>query len=150
MKMNAWWKRFPVAVAALLLASQGGCDSVVDPGDHPSGIVLVRSDGSEAARFIYPETVTGGLTVPVGGSATYRVLVVTESGALVDIDGEEYSIGDASVLIPLRVDVAVQGDDQIVLTGLAAGPTTLFFDLEHGLHTEFEVKNIPVSVQSAV
>jgi hypothetical protein len=138
-----WLKVLMVAVAGLT----AGCDAVVEPGNHPAGAVFLRADGAEAARFVYQGSITGGLAVPVSGTATYRVRVITETGDLADFDGDEYSIDDVRVLIPALVGVSLQGQDQLVLSGLVAGGTTLRFQLEHGGHSEFEIRDIPVTVQ---
>ena len=148
MNVSGWWKRASIGVVALFLMFQAGCSSTVEPGDHPRGIVLVGPDGGEAARFQYPEAISGELSVTAGASVTYRVRVVTESGAVVDLDGEEYSIGEPRVVNPMFANVTLQGDDEIVVTGVAGGATTLFFPLRHGGHTEFEVKDIPLAVQN--
>lgn len=145
-----WRARASLAVVALLLAVQAGCDSVVDPGDHAEGVVLIQSDGSEAARFVYsPRAVTGNLTVPVGESATYQVRVLTEAGAVVDLDGGEYSIANPGVVNPVHAGVTLDGDDEIVLNGLTWGDTSLYLTLKHGAHTEFQVVDIPVVVEGS-
>lgn len=146
MRKSNW--SLSAAVAVFLALGQVGCDAVVDPGDHPAGVVFLSANGSEAARFVYQQSISGTLVVPVGGSVTYRVRVLTESGDIVDLDGDEYSLGPPTVGIGLMAGAIVQGDDQIVLTGATAGGTTLRFNLNHGEHAEFEVRDVPLSVQN--
>src|SRR5687767_9419134 len=110
------WSRFPVVFALFLAVGQAACDAAVDPGDHPEGVVFLSANGSEVARYVYQQSVTGSLTVPVGGSATYRVRALTESGDIVTLDGDEYSLGQPTVVIAALAGVTLQGEDQIVLT----------------------------------
>lgn len=135
-------------MAMLTLAFAAGCDSSVEPGNHAAGVVFLRGDGSEAARFIYRGSTTGNLTVILAGTATYRVRLVTETGELADLDGAEYSLDNVRTINPTLVTATLQGEDQIILNALEAGATTVWFDLKHGGHTEFEVRNIPVQVLS--
>lgn len=139
-----------LVMAMLTMTVAAGCDSSVEPGNHAAGVVFVREDGSEAARFIYRGSTTGNLTVILDGSATYRVRLVTETGELADLDGAEYSLDNVRTIIPTVATATLQGEDEIVLNGLLAENTTVWFDLKHGAHTEFEIRNIPVQVLAPV
>ena len=135
-----------------LLTTLVACDSPVATEDHAAGVVLLRADGTEAARFMLAgRAVTGALTVRAGQTADYTARVVTESGQIEEIDGIEYSVSNPVVVIGLAANIAVQGKDRIVVTGLDAGTTgrqtSIRFDLNHAGHLEFTASDIPLTVQ---
>ncbi|HUE95640.1 MAG TPA: hypothetical protein VMN39_03225 [Longimicrobiaceae bacterium] len=136
-------------VLVLAVTTLAACDSPTEPDDHAAGVVFLRADGSEAARFVFaPRALTGGLSVAVGQSVTYRLRVLTEGGAIVPVDGAEYSIRDPRIVITLAASIAIENNDQLVITGGATPRnTSVLFDLWHASHIEFQVSGVPLAVQ---
>ena len=123
------------------------CDSPTESDDHPVGIVFLRADGSESARYELGSGAEGSLQVPAGQAVTFGLRVITESGASVAMDGDEYSIQDARIIIATLASVRYDEPDELRITGLATGATSVHFDLMHGDHPEFEVSGVPVVIQ---
>lgn len=146
----------PVRPRALLTAlvcalALGACDSPAGNDVHPVGVVFVRADGSEAARYEHPATATGRLEVGFGSTVRYTVRVLDETGATRPIDGVEFAIEDPMVVTALAATVAIEAPDRLVFVGRSALPapvtTTLQLDLLHAGHAEFTARNIPLRVQ---
>lgn len=146
--MKAWTFGRIIAGFCVLVALAAACDSPVDPEDHAGGAVFFRADGTEAARFVFaPRRVTGQLEVGFHQTVTYRVQVLTEGGELVDFDGSEYSIHQPHVVNDGAATVDLQGADQLAIFGLNRAETTMVFQLQHGGHAEFEVRDVPLVIQ---
>ena len=140
--------RFRALGLLSLIALAAGCDSPIELDSHPNGVVFLRADGSEAARFVYQQGATGALTVGIGATQTYRIRALTEEGEVVPLDGVEYSISQPRLVIALAATLSLSAADQLVITGgPTARNTTLFFDLQHGSHPEFRVEDVVVSIQ---
>jgi hypothetical protein len=137
-----------VALVLVIAASLAACDSPIDPDlGQIEGVVLLRSNGSEAARFLLVgSVVTGGLQVNVGQTATFQVRGINNAGNIFPLTGSGYSIRDATVVIGLRATANVQGGDQLVIQGLQAGNTTVRFILQRSGQALFEAEDIPLSV----
>jgi hypothetical protein len=139
-----------ITLALAVIGLLGACDSPIEPVSHAVGVVIVSSNGSEAARFMYNNAdpiITGELEVDVQETVTYHVRGVDEDGAVFSLGDGGYSISGPVVVIGLRANVSVQGVDELVLEGLDPGSTTVRFILNHGGHgAEFEVEDIPLIV----
>jgi hypothetical protein len=130
------WLLAPLAVALLGLTA---CDNPLGGGDeHPNGVVIL-SGGTEVATYIDGVS-TGAITLPVSATHTYRVQLTTRSGARFNVDGAEYSLRQPAVLLGTLATVTLQGTDQLVVTGRAAGPTTIVLPVHHGNHLEFDAR----------
>jgi hypothetical protein len=122
------------------------CENPVsDGGVHPSGLVVL--DGStEVATFTAPSSATGRITVPAGSTRTFRIVLTDRSGNRIPVDGIEYNLRNLAVLLTTQASAALQGVDNITVTGRAAGTTSLRMQVYHGGHEEFQA-TIPLVVE---
>ncbi|MEX2570929.1 MAG: hypothetical protein WD737_06460 [Gemmatimonadota bacterium] len=123
------------------------CDSPTAVPSHPVGVVFLRQDGSEAARFVYGEGTTGSVSVGVGETAIYTLRVVDEDGQVRALDGAVYSARNPGVILALLAAIRIEDSDQLVLEGIRADQTTIYFQLFHGQHEEFPVSGVPLVIE---
>lgn len=141
-----------LARAALALALGTGlaaCDNPVEEEheeEHAIGLIVFNSANQEVARInIEAATaVTGQIRVAPSGSQTFRVVALAEDGDQIPISGE-FGLTATSAATNLAT-VGIQGADQLVVTGRAAGSTTLRLALLHEGHEDFG-RDIPLIVQ---
>ena len=138
----------PIGAALVVLLGFSACDAPLDPLVEASGVVFLRSDGSEAARYVHPAQVSGRLQVGVGRTATYQLRVLDQDGDLLGLGGfSGFSVRNPVIVISLAGDASIRGADELVLQGNRAANTTLRLQLYHGDHFEFEVRDLPLSIQ---
>ena len=132
-----------------LLAAVAACDNPVTPGEHEEevhGVSILQGD-TEVARYLEGE-VSGALPAVAAGTTGPLLTVV-----FLDHDGEPLAVGDEEG-VSLRArsqntsvahfDVTDFGGRVV---GVAAGTTTIIFDLMHGGHADFSSLGIPVTVE---
>lgn len=129
-----------------LLVGAAACDNPVDSdGGHPDGLVVLNAQGQQVASYDGDTgAVTGSLAVSASGVQTHRVVLTTHGGGQIVPDGSEYRLG-ASVVNQLFAGAAVQGTDQLVVTGKTAGNSSVVVTVFHGGHAEFDAA-IPLTV----
>ena len=135
-----------VFVAALA----AGCDNPVKGEVHedPAGVSILQGT-TEVARYFEGE-VTGALPTVTAGQSGPLLAVV-----FLDHDGEPLDLGTESDLT-MRARSANTNVADFELSGfggrvegVAAGSTTIIFDLMHGNHADFSTLGIPVTVTAA-
>ncbi|MQA91187.1 MAG: hypothetical protein GEU90_13300 [Gemmatimonas sp.] len=133
---------FALAIAVSLTA----CDSPIDTNVGQIEGVVLRSNGSEVARFsLVDQVVTGGLQVEVGQTSTFQVWGLSREEVAFPLSG--YLIRDPTVVIGLLANASVEGGDRLMIQGLEEGTTTIRFVVERGgTEQGFEVRNIPLEV----
>lgn len=140
-------RRAVLLLALALVAGVGGCGDLTVPGDErPVGLVVLDAEGREVASFdSRTGAVSGELSVPAGGTRTFRVL-------LTDRAGERTSPGAAGltlfadVVVRKRATVEVDGG-QLTLHGGQAGETALNLAVLEG-GVSILAAFIPISVRA--
>lgn len=136
--------------AALLLVGLAACDSPTEIDDHAVAAVIRDADGNQVASHTNVGTRTGELRVALGSQATFRISLLDAAGNEFAIDGQEYSISGIRSVIAAFAVVEMEGVDRFTVSGVDAVTTTLEFDVDHGTHTEFGVRGIPLIVEASV
>lgn len=125
-----------IPVALVLAGGLSACENPVEGEheEHPIGFAISNAQGQSVATVTATGTVTGQLTAQVGTSQTYTVVGIDEDGDVLAITGGDLALRVSAV--PPQANVALQGGNQVVVTGLAAGSGTVRLDLLHDGHEE--------------
>ena len=132
-------------------ALAAGCDNPVKGEEHEEEAagVSIRNGTTEVARYFDGE-ITGALPTVAAGQSGPLLAVV-----FLDHDGEPLDLGVESELTmrarPANTNIAdfeLSGFGGRV-EGVAAGSTTIIFDLMHGNHADYSTLGIPVTVTAA-
>ena len=137
-----------VAAMISLLAAVAACDNPVTPGEHEEevhGVSILQGD-TEVARYLEGE-VSGALPAVAAGTTGPLLTIV-----FLDHDGQPVAVGDEEgVSLRARSQNTSIADFEVTdfggrVVGVAAGSTTIIFDLMHGGHADFSTLGIPVTV----
>lgn len=130
-----------------LVAGVAACDSDSTGSDHsePRGLEVV-DEATEAVLVSVnaARQVNGNLTVPVGGERAIEVYFLDEDGDRFQPSGEfslDWTVANESV-----AEIGLH-DGHLDMEGVAAGNTTVTFDLMHGGHADYTSPAIPIVVQ---
>lgn len=124
----------PLALACTL--AMAACDNPVgdEHEDHPVALVISDAQGQRVVTLRSNTDITGQLTGSVGSARVYTVAALGEDGDELALDGEELAVRVTNP--PQQATVAVQGANQLVVTGIAAGSGSVRVDLLHQGHAE--------------
>lgn len=114
-----------LAVLLLGTAGLGGCGDLTAPGDEgPVGLVVLDAEGREVASYdSRTGQVQGELSVPAGGTRSFRVLLTDRAGGETSPGAAGLTLS-ASPVNPNRASVEVEGD-RLTVRGMQAGTTAL-------------------------
>ncbi len=128
-------------LALALLAAAGGLASCADAGTGtdgqiPTGLVVVDSRGDQVAAY-NGAGVTGAVRVAAGAQQTFRVFLTSASGSRISLGSGGYTLRP-TVVISAVAGVSAQGSDEVVVTGRAAGTTSLVLQVLEGGRAVFD------------
>lgn len=130
------------------------CDSGDDHGEVPVGLVLLQQGTEVLIQDSGTVTYVNGNAIQVTTGQTtgvFTVEFIAEDGDRYVPEGNDYSlvinIGNESFVTANHPENA--GKWSFSLNGIAAGNTTIQFELFHSGHSDFRTQNFNVAVTSA-